>query len=156
MIAWHGKSESGFVLVIVISLFSVIGILGAAYAGYSYYLVRRTAMLRDNAQAYYAARAGLSRAMEEIASGKTEGNGEFYLETMGADTALGSLKLHILYEYLPSSSSGGIRINSYGRLENSSGIQCERILVLMTNPALAHSAPAWVEDGTADTNKSVR
>jgi len=156
MIARHGKAESGFVLVVVISLLSVIGILGAAYAGYSYYLVRRTALLRDNAQAYYAARAGLSRAMEEIASGKTEGNGDFYLETMGTDTALGSLKLHVLYEYLPSQSNDGIRINSYGRLENSTGIQSERILVLMTNPALANSMPAWVEDGTSDVNNAGR
>ncbi len=141
------NSESGFVLVMVISLLSVIGILGAAYAGYSYYLVHRTVMLRDNMQTYYGARAGIARAMDEIASGKVQGHGDFTLETMGKDAAMGYLKVRVLYEYSGSSTQGGIRINSYGRIERRSSLQRERMLVAMTDPESGNLKTAWVEEG---------
>ena len=136
------KPNSGYVLVVVISLLAVLLVMGLAFAGFTIYGLKHTAMVRDNSQAYYAARAGIARAIQTANAGGNKDNSlTFELLPFGSTTS-GRHKILVITRWKPARESvfipgGGssLEITSMGVVQTGDQVKARRILKAYTDPA---------------------
>jgi hypothetical protein len=136
------KPNSGYVLVVVISLLSVLLVMGLAFAGFTIYGLKHTAMIRDNSQAYYAARAGIARAIQTANAGGNKDNSVTFELLPFDSTTSGLHKILVTTRWKPATESilipGGapsLEITSMGTVQTGDQIKARRILKAYTDPA---------------------
>jgi Tfp pilus assembly protein PilX len=136
------KPNSGYVLVVVISLLSILLVIGLAFAGFTIYGLKHTSMIRDNSQAYYAARAGIARAIQTANTGGNKENSLTFEILPFASTTSGVHKIIVTTRWKPATESilipgGGqsLEITSMGTVQTGDNIKARRIIKAYTDPA---------------------
>lgn len=136
------NSHSGYVLVVVISILSILVVIGMAFAGFTLYGLQRTASLRDSMQAYYAAKAGIANALQTASTKGSQGTMETDLKYF-SQSSTSSVQIKALVSWQPApnnlpmgSSGNAIEITSRGIVEAKSGIRGERMVQAIADPAM--------------------
>ena len=135
------NNQSGYVLVVVISILSILVVVGMAFAGFTLYGLQRTASVSDSLQAYYAAKAGIANALQTASTQGSQGTTETDLKYFSqSSSASVQIKAMVSWQPAPNNlpiGSGGnaIEIVSRGIVETKSGIRGERIVQAIADPA---------------------
>ena len=135
------NSESGYALIVVISILSVLLVIGLSFAGFTYYGLQRTASIRDSMQAYYAAKAGIANALQVISKKGPQDGLETslqYLDESGGQTARIIANVSWKPASLPISlgiGSNALEITSQGMVVSPRGVKGERWIQAIVNPS---------------------
>lgn len=135
------NNQSGYILVVVISILSVLLIIGMAFAGFTLYGLQRTASQRDSLQAYYAAKAGIADALQTASTQGSQGTMETDLKYF-SQSSVSSVQIKAMVSWQPApnnlpmgSSGNAIEITSRGIVGTQSGVRGERIVQAIADPA---------------------
>ncbi len=132
--------QSGYILVVVISIISVLLVIGMAFAGFTLYGLQRTASVRDSMQAYYAAKAGIANVLQTASTKGSQGEMEIQLNYFSQPTTSpGQIKTLVSWKPASTnlsivSSGNAIEITSHGIVETKSRILGERTVQVIADP----------------------
>ena len=135
------NSQSGYALIVVISILSVLLVVGLSFAGFTYYGLQRTASIRDSMQAYYAAKAGIADALQMIPKQGPEGSIQTDLKYLDEPGRLSRrIKAYVTWKAASDAQvfgigSNALEITSQGLVETQRGIQGERWIQAIVDPS---------------------
>ena len=130
--------QSGYILIVVISILSILMVIGLSFAGFAYYGLQRTASVRDSTQAYYAARSGIVQAIQTLSNtGEFQGKLETRITPLSdSSTASVHISAEVSWnqtENSPAVTNNSLTIISHGMVKIDDKIRGERLIQAVTD-----------------------